>query len=189
MMQRNIVIISIVLGFFIFLQSSISFIFSDKPLRITILEDETQVANEKFITAEILSNSLNKVYKLFQINLSSQINQNQNQESSIPFLSDLTELLTKLEIKTILIKPKTKDKKGNNTLIPYELVINCSFEKFGKLITELESSERLIEIEEFNLDNGLERIRSTNKEQQLKSQDITLKISTITLNKVKGKKS
>ena len=67
--------------------------------------------------------------------------------------------------------------------------LNCSFEKFGKLIAELERSERLIEIEEFNLDNGLERIRSTNKEQQLKSQDITLKISTITLNKVKGKKS
>ena len=72
---------------------------------------------------------------------------------------------------------------------PWFKLINCSFEKFGKLITELESNERLIEIEEFNLDNGLERIRSTNKEQQLKSQDITLKISTITLNKVKGKKS
>ena len=188
-MKRNMILISAIIGFFIFLQLGVSFIFAEKPSLINDLEDETQVANEKFITAEILSNSLNKVYELFQINLSSQINQRQNQESSIPFLSDLTELLTKLEIKTILIKPKTKDKKGMNTLIPYELVINCSFEKFGKLITELESNERLIEIEEFNLDNGLERIRSTNKEQQLKSQDITLKISTITLNKVKGKKS
>ncbi|MBC8196700.1 MAG: hypothetical protein H8E60_02320 [Candidatus Marinimicrobia bacterium] len=187
-MKRNIILLSIVFAFFIFFQVGNSFIIADKPTQIVDLEGDTEVANEKFITAQILSSSLNKVYKLFQINLSSQINKSENQESSIPFLSDLTALLAKLEIKTIFIKPKSKDKKGNNTLIPYELVINCSFEKFGKLITELESSERLIEIEEFNLDNGLERIRSTNREQQLKAQDITLKISTITLNKVKGKK-
>ena len=91
------ILISSVIGFFIFLQLGVSFIFAEKPSLINNLEDETQVANEKFITAEILSNSLNKVYELFQINLSSQINQSQNQESSIPFLSDLTELLTKLD--------------------------------------------------------------------------------------------
>ena len=46
----------------------------------------------------------------------------------------------------------------------------------------MEESRRLIQIEEINLNNGLERIRAANKEEQLQTQDISLLISTITLN-------
>ena len=64
--------------------------------------------------------------------------------------------------------------------------IKSSYEKFGKFITKLEQTTRLIAIEEITLNNGLERIRSTNRGEQLQTQDYSLIISTISLNKIGG---
>ena len=98
----------------------------------------------------------------------------------------ITDLLNKLEIKIISIKPKSSEKHGKNSYYPYEIDIKSSYEKFGKFITQLEQTTRLIEIEEISLKNCLERIRSTNRGEQLQTQDYSLVISTISLNKVGG---
>ena len=145
-------------------------------------------ANEKFITAQLLSSSLNRVYQIFIQNLTFNNKGKSEKNDSIDFLNYLTDLLNKLEIKILSIKPKSSEKRGNNLYNPYEIDIKSSYEKFGKFITQLEQTTRLIEIEEITLNNGLERIRSTNRGEQLQTQDYTLIISTISLNKVGGVK-
>ena len=98
----------------------------------------------------------------------------------------LTDVLNDLEIKILSIKPKSSEKRGKNLYNPYEINIKSSYEKFGKFITKLEQTKRLIEIDEITLSNGLERIRSTNRGEQLQTQDYSIIISNISLNKVGG---
>ena len=150
--------------------------------------DKTEKANEKFITAQLLSSSLNRVYQIFIQNLTFNNKGKSEKNDSLDFLNYLTDLLNKLEIKILSIKPKSSEKRGKNLYNPYEIDIKSSYEKFGKFITQLEQTTRLIEIEEITLNNGLERIRATNRGEQLQAQDYTLIISTISLNKVGGVK-
>ena len=152
------------------------------------LETDQKKANEKFITAQLLSSSLNRVYQIFIQNLTFNNKGKSEKNDSIDFLNYLTDLLNKMEIKILSIKPKSSEKRGKNLYNPYEIDIKSSYEKFGKFITQLEQTIRLIEIEEITLNNGLERIRSTNRGEQLQTQDYTLIISTISLNKVGGVK-
>ena len=152
------------------------------------LEIDQKKANEKFITAQLLSSSLNRVYQIFIQNLTFNNKGKSEKNDSIDFLNYLTDLLNKLEIKILSIKPKSSEKRGKYLYNPYEIDIKSSYEKFGKFITQLEQTTRLIEIEEITLNNGLERIRSTNRGEQLQTQDYTLIISTISLNKVGGVK-
>ena len=46
-----------------------TFVFANKPDDVIDLEDLQKTANERYITAQILSQSLDNVYKLFEINL------------------------------------------------------------------------------------------------------------------------
>ena len=185
-MIRTIILFSFSVLIFSAIQIGNNFYFNDKPDIIMDLEIDQKKANEKFITAQLLSSSLNRVYQIFVQNLIYTNKGKSEKTDSIDFLNYLTDLLNKLEIKILSIKPKSSEKRGKNLYNPYEIDIKSSYEKFGKFITQLEQTTRLIEIEEISLNNGLERIRSTNRGEQLQTQDYTLIISTISLNKVGG---
>ena len=62
--------------------------------------------------------------------------------------------------------------------------IECDFEKLGQFVTALESDERLITVEEINIKNGTEKIKSKNQN-LLPNMNIILSINTITINKSK----
>ena len=67
-MKRNITLFSLTVLFILTSFILNSFIFGDKPEKIDDLEDSQVSANEKFITAQILSQKLDNVYKLFEVN-------------------------------------------------------------------------------------------------------------------------
>ena len=182
-MQRNIILISISLTFIIFMWIGENFMYADKPDQINDLEYEQEQINEKFITAEILSQSLNRVYQVFKNNLNDRkiINASHN---TMYFLNDLTDILNKLEIKILHIKPMKIEKQKNYIISPYLLEISCSYEKLGKFISELEKDNRLIEIIEFEIQNGFERITNTNTTNKLPDQIISIEMATISLNKL-----
>jgi len=181
-MKRNLTLLfAIVLFNIIFRLLNTSFI--NKPNDIFDLEGVQRKENEKFITAQILSQSLNQVYAMFEKNLATTLNDERNDDASLPFLEQLTDILEKLEIKTLKLKPKPKEKLNNFTAIPYEISLLCSFEKFGKFILELEQNNRLITIDNFIVHNGTERISNSTKPEDLIDQVVELTISTITLNK------
>ena len=181
MIRTIILFISSILIFGI-IEIGYNFSFNYKSDVITDLEEEQEQENEKFITAQLLSSSLNRVYNLFELNLAEKRTDKKNESSSIEFLDYLTDILNELEIKILSIEPKSSIKRAKNIYNPYEIDIQASYEKFGKFLSRMEESRRLIQIEEINLNNGLERIRAANKEEQLQTQDISLLISTITLN-------
>ena len=98
------------------------------------LELDQKKANEKFITAQLLSSSLNRVYQMFVNNLSINKKGKSEKNNSIDFLNYITDLLNKLEIKIVSIKPKTSEKRGKNLYNPYEIGIKSSYENFGKFM-------------------------------------------------------
>ena len=176
-MKRNIILISITL---IFILSSIllrGFIFANKPDLVTDLEGLQKNANEKYITAQILSQSLDNVYSLFEQNLASSKKDKLNQEASVEFINSLTDILFDLKIEVIEIKPIEKYNKGKYTFIPYKLVLSCDFEKFGKLVTAFERNERLIKIDEFSYNNTPENVRKSSDLSELPDAIIEMKIS------------
>ena len=181
-MKRNLLLLlSILLFNVIFRLFNSSYL--DKPNQIVDLQDLQQKENEKFITAQILSQSLNRVYAMFEKNLATSKNDERNEDASLPFLEQLTDILKRLEIKTIKLKPKPKEKMNKFTAIPYEIEIFCSFKKFGEFVIELERNDRLINIDNFIVHNGPERISNSTRPEDLINQVIELTISTITLNK------
>ena len=68
-MKRNIILLSITILFVIIMTTLWSFVLTDKYDQIIDLEDSQKEANEKFITTQILSDSLYYVYNMFEKNL------------------------------------------------------------------------------------------------------------------------
>ena len=159
-----------------------SFFVSEKPSIIRGLEKTSKSKQERFNAASILSSELKRMYNIFETNLVTKDNQI-DKEASIEFLESLTDIIEKLNIAILSIKPQKKVKKGKYTYIPYDLDVRCSYEKFGKLISALETNDRLIQIDEFKLLNNVEKISKRKGLNDLMNHNIEMKISTISINK------
>ena len=79
LLNRNILLFSATCLFLIINSVAYSS-YDEKYDQIIDLEDEQKVANEKFITAQILSEKLNSVYNVFESNLAT----NKNDAKKIP---------------------------------------------------------------------------------------------------------
>ena len=186
LINRNIILFIISILFIITNSLLYSYLYNDKYDLIIDLEEEQKIANEKFITAQILSEKLDNVYNVFEQNLAADNNDPRNKEANMLFLKDLTDILEKLDIKLLQIEPGGKKKKGLLTYIPYLMELKCNYEEIGKLITELEASNRLITIEEIIIKNGIEKIKkNSNNSDEITDIKTLLSINTITLNKSK----
>ena len=163
------------------------FVISDKPIQISVLEDEQAELNENLISAQILASQLDRVFTLFQENLALSQMDSLAEDASLPFLKNLTDILDDLNIELLNIDPRDRVKKIGYFKAPYFLTIKCTFEEFGQFLSEIERSPRLITIDEFEVKNGIERIRSNATENDLIYQEFTINLSTITLVKTKSK--
>ena len=183
-LNRNLILVITTVLFILINSLLYSYIYTDKYDKIISLEEEQKLANEKFITAQILSEKLNNVYNLFEINLASKKNDPKNKEANMLFLKELTDILEKLEIKLLQIEPGGKKKKGLLTYIPYSMEIKCNYEELGKFITELEGNNRLITVDEIIIKNGIEKIKTNIRDISEINDLITfVSVSTVTLNK------
>ncbi len=188
LLNRNVILVIVTLVFIFLNYILVSNFFKSKIDLIEELEEEQKIVNEKFITAQILSEELDNVYSVFEQNLASNKNDPKNKESNMLFLKDLTDILEKLEIKLIQIEPGGKKRKGLLTLIPYTMELKCNYEEIGKLVTELEASNRLITVDEIIIKNGIEKIKKNNNNQDaINDVKTILSINTVTLNKPKQK--
>ena len=163
-----------------------SYLFDNKIKKIAELEIVHKDVNEKYITAQILSQSLEKVYTIFENNLSSNKNDEKNKEASMVFLKNLTDILERLNIDLEQIIPGKKEKKGNILKIPYQLQFKCDYEKLGDFVTEIEKNNRIILIDQIIIKNDIEKTRrNENNQKEILDQHIEMKIYTVTLNKSK----
>ena len=150
------------------------------------LRHEQKKVNEKFISAKLLNENLDRVLGLFVNNLALNANDIKNDEASLIFLDNLTDIFNNLDVQILNIKPRRKEKRGPNTFIPYQLELICTFEEFANLINDLEKNERLIVIDEFHFFNNVEKLSRKLDAESIMNHKVELVISTVTLNKSRG---
>ena len=185
--KRNIVLFGCLIVLSLSYWLSASFLIGEKPFEIRVLEEEQQELNENLISAQILASQLDRVFTLFQENLALSKADSLADDASLPFLNNLTDMLEDLDIKLLGIKPKPRIDKITYFKAPYIITLECSYDQFGKFLTEIERSPRLITIDEFEVKNGIERIKANTDEERLLFEEFVVNLSTITLVKSKNK--
>ena len=185
--KRNITLFGCLIVLSLSYWLSASLLIGEKPFEIRVLEEEQQELNENLISAQILASQLDRVFTLFQENLALSKADSLADDASLPFLNNLTDMLEDLDIKLLGIKPKPRIDKITYFKAPYIITLECSYDQFGKFLTEIERSPRLITIDEFEVKNGIERIKANTDEEILLFQEFVVNLSTITLVKSKNK--
>ena len=185
--KRNIILFGSMILLTISYWLTASILIGDKPFEIRVLEEEQQELNENLISAQILASQFDRVFTLFQENLALSKADSLADDASLPFLNNLTDVLEELDIKLLGIKPKPRIDKITYFKAPYIVTLECSYDQFGKFLSELERSPRLITIDEFEVKNGIERIKANTDEEKLIYQEFVVNLSTITLVKSKSK--
>ncbi|MEA3287887.1 MAG: type 4a pilus biogenesis protein PilO [Candidatus Marinimicrobia bacterium] len=170
-------VLVLALGFYY----SYNWILKEKPISIKSYDKKIEVLNEQLITAQILANNLDHVYTLFERNLALSEQDSLADDASIPFLNSLTQTIDSLGIQLRNIRPKQGTPRRRSIETPYDIEIRCNYRQFGKLLAELERSSRLITVKEFHVKNGVERLKNSAGPGILKTQDIEMQISTLTL--------
>ena len=185
--KRNIILFGSMILLTLSYWVSASLLIGEKPFEIRVLEEEQQELNENLISAQILASQLDRVFTLFQENLALSKADSLADDASLPFLNNLTDMLEELDIKLLGIKPKPRIDKITYFKAPYIITLECSYDQFGKFLSEIERSPRLITIDEFEVKNGIERIKANTNEDKLIYQEFVVNLSTITLVKSKSK--
>ena len=185
--KRNIILFGSMILLTLSYWVSASLLIGEKPFEIRVLEEEQQELNENLISAQILASQLERVFTLFQENLALSKADSLADDASLPFLNNLTDMLEELDIKLLGIKPKPRIDKMTYFKAPYIITLECSYDQFGKFLSEIERSPRLITVDEFEVKNGIERIKANTNEDKLIYQEFVVNLSTITLVKSKSK--
>ena len=187
--KRNIFLFGALVLLTISYWASASVLIGEKPFEIRLLEEEQEELNENLISAQILASQLDRVFTLFQENLALSKADSLADDANLPFLNSLTDILDDLDIKLLGIKPKPRIDKITYFKAPYLITLECTFEQFGLFLSEVERSPRLITVDEFEVKNGIERIKANTEEEKLLEQEFVVNLSTITLVKSKSKVS
>jgi Tfp pilus assembly protein PilO len=187
--KRNIILFGALVFLTITYWASASVLIGEKPFEIRLLEEEQEELNENLISAQILASQLDRVFTLFQENLALSKADSLADDANLPFLNSLTDILDDLDIKLLGIKPKPRVDKITYFKAPYLITLECTFEQFGMFLSEVERSPRLITVDEFEVKNGIERVKANTEEEKLLEQEFVVNLSTITLVKSKSKVS
>ena len=187
--KRNIILFGALVLLTISYWASASVLIGEKPFEIRLLEEEQEELNENLISAQILASQLDRVFTLFQENLALSKADSLADDANLPFLNNLTDILDDLDIKLLGIKPKPRIDKTTYFKAPYLITLECTFEQFGMFLSEIERSPRLITVDEFEVKNGIERVKANTEEEKLLEQEFVVNLSTITLVKSKSKVS
>ena len=187
--KRNIILFGALVLLTISYWASASVLIGEKPFEIRLLEEEQEELNENLISAQILASQLDRVFTLFQENLALSKADSLADDANLPFLNNQTDILDDLDIILLGIKPKPRVDKITYFKAPYLITLECTFEQFGMFLSEIERSPRLITVDEFEVKNGIERIKTNTEEEKLLEQEFVVNLSTITLVKSKSKVS
>lgn len=156
-------------------------VYPDIPVKIAKFNRDIDEKNEKLISAEILAQEMDLVAKLIERNLALSAQDSLAEDASMPFLNSVTNLLRELDIKLISLEPKKRRTQTDHIKTPYALTIECTYEEFGKLVSLLEKSERLITVESFTIDNGFQKASVSSGFRDPKDHVFVMEISTLTL--------
>jgi len=181
-MKRNLILLIILLLFGGGAWSYFHWVYADYPQRIRQYDRTIQLRDEKLISAQIIHQQLDLVANLIEKNLAVSKSDSLAEDASLPFLKYITEILEELEIKLIKLEPGKKSARLDYVRTPYTLTLDASYKKLGSFINRLEKSERLITVEQFEVDNAIRKSGArSEKDVDMSSHILALRISTLTL--------
>lgn len=124
------------------------------PERVDDLNNRIEAKNEKLISAEIIASQLDLVANLIDRNLAINRQDSLAQDASLPFLEYMTTQIKNHDIVLVALEPERQSHERHDYVrTSYNVTVECTFRKFGQLLNDLEKSERLITIEQFEMDN------------------------------------
>ncbi len=181
-MKRNLILLVVLVLFGGGAWSYYHWVFADYPQQIRQYDRTIQLRDEKLISAQIIHQQLDLVANLIEKNLALSKSDSLAEDASLPFLGYITGILDDLDIKLIKLEPGKKSARLDYVRTPYTLTLDASYKKLGKFINRLEKSERLITVEQFEVDNAIRKSGArTEIDADLSSHIMTLRISTLTL--------
>lgn len=181
-MKKNIALLAILILFGGSAWGYFNWVYSDYPARLRQLDRNIQLRDEKLISAQIIHQQLDLVANLIEKNLALSKSDSLAKDANLIFLEYITGIVQELEIKLDKLEPGKRSARLDYIRTPYTLTLNASYNKLGKFINRLEKSERLITIEQFEIDNAVRKSGSQKSEiDDPHAHEIVLRISTLTL--------
>lgn len=181
-MKRNLILLIILILFGGGAWSYYHWVYSDYPQRIRQFDRTIQLRDEKLISAQIIHQQLDLVANLIEKNLALSKSDSLAEDASLPFLEYITGILNELEIELKKLEPGKRSARLDYVRTPYTLTLNASFKNLGRFINRLEKSERLITVEQFEIDNAIRKSGARDVgEIDMSIHTIVLRISTLTL--------
>ncbi len=157
------------------------FVFAEYPSQIKQFDRDISLLDEKLISAQIIHSQMDLTANLIEKNLALSKSDSLAEDASLPFLEYITGILNNFEIKLMKLEPAKKSARLDYVRTPYTLTLEATFEELGKFINQLEKSERLITVEQFEVDNAVRKSGSMAEKGNYKKHEMILRISTLTL--------
>jgi hypothetical protein len=184
-MKKNNLLYAIGLGSALVLAAALAIeifaVAGPRPVRIKLLHKQIKELQERLISAQITSRSLDQVQGLIQKNLAYSSTDSLAQGGSLNFLTDLHRVLDNLRITMVTLQPKPVRQAGRFIETPYDLEIICDYRQFADLAEKMEKSPRLISIASFQMDNNLEGYFADGSPGAAGRCRIRMQITTLTL--------
>jgi Tfp pilus assembly protein PilO len=159
-----------------------NWVYSKYPSTIRQLDRTIQLKDEKLISAQIINQELDLVANLIDKNLALSKSDSLAEDASLPFMEDITSMIEGLGITVLKLEPGKKSARLDYVRTPYTLKIQSSYEQLGKFINAMEKSDRLITVEQFEIDNAVRKSGAqVDKFKDLSQKVMTIRVSTLTL--------
>jgi len=157
-MKKLIVAFILAFGFGAGFWYHYTFAYPKRPILLVAKADTLRSLNEKLISAEILARELDLVAKLIEQNLATSATDSLAEDANLTFMNYITDLLRQDKIEMIKLEPGKKVAKPDYVRTPYNLIIMASYREFGQFVNTIEKSERLITVEDFDIDNDVKKV-------------------------------
>ena len=180
-MKRNLIMLIILILFGGAAWAYFQWVFADYPQEIRQFDRTIQLRDEKLISAQIIHQQLDLVANLIEKNLALSKSDSLAEDASLPFLEFITGILNELDIKLVKLEPGKKSARLDYVRTPYTLTLEASYDDFGKFVNRLEKSERLITVEQFEIDNAVRKSGQQAAKGRVDTHELVIKISTLTL--------
>mgnify|MGYP001186618455 CR=1 FL=1 len=181
-MKRNLILLALLVLFGGGAWAYQNWVYSNYPATIRQLDRTIQLKDEKLISAQIINQELDLVANLIDKNLALSKSDSLADDASLPFMEDITEIMENLEITLLKLEPGKKSARLDYVRTPYTLTLQSSYEQLGKFINEMEKSERLMTVEQFEIDNAVRKSNAqVERFSDVSQKVITVRVSTLTL--------
>jgi Tfp pilus assembly protein PilO len=156
-------------------------VYAELPRRIGQLDKAISHENEKLIAAQIIARQLQQVTRLIEGNLALSLKDSLAEDASMPFMNYVTDLLQKMNVRLVKIEPGQRVNMADYIKTPYSLEVETSYANMVSFLNQLEKSDRLVTVEEFDLSNSVKRSEESVKRGTMDQRPMTITISTLTL--------